>query len=120
MIDHAAIYLFRDAVVVTTIASLHVKYRNAATGRDERRQSAVCIAKQQQTIRFLNFKQCIDLRQDLTDLFAEAIRDDSEMMVGCADFEIADEDVAQALVVILARVYGYVFAMLVEQTHYQT
>jgi hypothetical protein len=60
------------------------------------------------------FEYLVDLAQYLADLFAKRFGLDAKMNVRCSYLEIADEYVAQALVVVLTSVYGDVFAMLIK------
>ena len=47
MVDDPAIHFLRNPIVVTTVAGFHVKNRDPASSRDDRRQSAVRVAEYQ-------------------------------------------------------------------------
>jgi hypothetical protein len=120
MVDDSPIYFFGNAVVKAAIAGLHVKHRNAATSRADSRESTIGISQKQYAFRLISFHLIIYLAQDLTGLVAKAFRPDAQMYIRCSHLEIADKNIAQRFVVILAGVDGRVFGVLVENLENQT
>src|SRR5262249_54508646 len=71
VIDYAAVYLFRHAVVITAISRFHVIYGNAAPGRRDRGQGAVGVAKNKNFIGFMLGQDVVGFGKYLADLVAE-------------------------------------------------
>ena len=120
MIDDSAVYLFGNTVVEAAISGFHMKDWNPSSRSDDRRKSAVRIAENEHAIGFLICKDFVALRHDLANLFAKGFRCYSKVNVRRANFEILDENIAQAFVIILTCVNRNMFAMLVEDLHHQT
>ena len=72
MVYHAAVHFFGNPVVIAAVAGLHVVDGNAEPPRDDRGQSAVGVAENQQPVRAVLEKQRFAALQDLTDLSAES------------------------------------------------
>ena len=118
MVDDAAIYLFRDAIVVTAVAGFHMEYGNAATGSRYRRKSAVGIAQDQNSVRHFTCQDVVDLGYDLTGLFTEGRGTNTEVNIRRTHLEIAEKDVAKALCKVLSGMDSNVIAMLVKDLHH--
>src|SRR5688572_573302 len=119
MINDPPIHFFGYAIVVATITGLHVKDWNPTPGGCDRRKSAIRIAENQNFVRLMLGQNLVRLSKNLTDLLAEAVRPDTEMNVGCADLEIADKNIAEALVIVLSGMNRDVIAVLIEDLDHQ-
>ena len=61
MVDDAAVYLLGNAVVITAVAGLHMKDRNAAPRRHDRRQATVRVAEDQNPVGRFRRETLVDL-----------------------------------------------------------
>ena len=121
MVDYAPVYLLGNAIVKTPVAGFHMKNRDPSARGYERRQSAVRIAEDQDRgPAYAASRTSSVFGKDLAYLRAERIGLDAEMNIRRAHLKIADEDIAEAFVVILARVHRNVLAVLVEDLHNET
>src|SRR5262245_39939456 len=119
MVDDTAIDFLGNSIVVTPVPRFHVKHGNAASSGSDRRESAVRVAEDQDFVRLVLGESLIRLTDDLTDLLAEAIRSYPEVNIRRADLEIANKNIAQALVIILPGMNCDVVAVLIENLHHQ-
>jgi len=119
MIDDPTIDFLRHAIVITAITGFHMKNRNLPSGRNDRSQSTVRIAKYQDFIGSVLGNYIIDPREYLTDLLAKCRRTHAEFDVWGTELEIAKENIAQVLVKILPGVYRKMLAVFVEKLDYK-
>src|SRR5688572_327098 len=103
VIDDAPVDFLRHAVVVTAVARFHVVDRNAHAGGDNSGQSAVGVAENQDPVGPQALQQVTAPGDDLPRLVGEAAPLDPHLDVGSADTELAKEQLAETLVVVLAR-----------------
>ena len=71
-------------------------------------------------VRLVLLEDLIRFGEDLAYLVAERIGLNAEMNIRRSYLQIADENIAEAFVIILARVHGYMLAVLVEDLHNET
>src|SRR5690606_2332464 len=114
MVDDAAVYLFRNAVIEAAVACFHVVDRNTHTLRDHGEKAAIGVSKDQEAIRLFSPNDLFALDHYPPDLFAHAGALDAEIMIRFADVQLPKENVTQALVEVLPGMYDDVITQLVE------
>jgi hypothetical protein len=116
MIDDPPVDFLRNAIVVTTVAGLHVVDRDAQPCSDDRGEPAVGVAEDEDTVRALALE---DLRRSIEDrrgLGRERCgAADTQIAVRLPHAELPEEHVAQLLVVVLAGMHQHLFAQTVER-----
>src|SRR2546426_4187787 len=113
-VDDPAIHLFRHPVIVAAVASLDVVNRDPHPGGHDGGKAAVRVPEDQDPVGLNVPDQGSNPGEDLAHLYLETGRLHSEVVVGVPDAEFSEEDVAQVLVVVLARVDEGVLAVLVQ------
>ena len=104
----------RYPLIEAAVAGLHVEYRHLAALCWNDRQAAVGVAEHEHGIETVVRQNPIDLDDHLADRFRRAVAGGSEEAVGRANLEIAEEDIVELAVVILAGMDEVVVAVLVE------
>src|SRR5437899_897620 len=102
VIDDAPVDLLRYALIEAAVARLHVEYRNLAALGWNNRQAAIGIAEHEQSIKPILGQHAIHLDEDLADCFGGTAAGCLEKEIGRAQIEIAEENVIELRVVILA------------------
>ncbi len=114
VIDNAAVDFLGHAVVVAAVARLHVIHRNAHALGYKGRQSAVGIAQNKHAIGPLLLEYRLDSGQNHAHLFAETAALRPEIIIRRAYFEIAEKNIVQVGIVVLAGVDQHVIGQSVE------
>ena len=110
MVDHPAIDFFGNPIVIAAVAGLHVIDGDSQPPRDDRGQSAVGVAQNQQPVRPMFEKQRLASLQDLSDLSAESGGPHAHVHIGLAHPQFVEENLAQPVIVVLSGVNQNVLA----------
>jgi hypothetical protein len=114
VIDHSAIHLFRDTVVIAPISGFHVINRNPQPFGYDCRQAAIRIPQKQQAVRPLGEKHLLTGRNNLANLPARGIPPHTEKVIGSPEGKLIKENVAQVRIKVLPRAYQDVLAELIQ------
>src|SRR5207244_1265657 len=90
MIDDAAVHFFRDTIVKAAVARFHVIDRNAQPLGNNRRQGAVGVTEDQQSVWFLGKQNPFGGRDDLPYLLTEGFAAYAEKVIGFAHLKLIE------------------------------
>ena len=114
MIDDATVYFFRHAVVIAAIASFHMIDGNAQALGDNRYETTVGVAENQDAIRSLGSQNRFTSGENLSDLLAETFAPNAQVMIWRSDAQLAKEDLVEIGIVILAGMQHHLIAEAIE------
>ena len=104
-IDNTSVGLLRQTLVLAAISGLHVKYRDVTLLGCNRAKAAIRIAKDEERIRLLGFKDRIDGDEDLTRRNCRVAARRIEEMIRLTKSEIFKEDFVKLVVIVLTRMH---------------
>ncbi len=115
MVDDPTVGLLRHPVVEAAVSSLHVKDRDlAALGRDDR-QAGVGVTEYQKRVRLHLIDHTVHGDDDPADCLGGIRPGGLEEVVGLPQLEIAEEDLIELVVVVLARVDEHMVHVTVQR-----
>ncbi len=114
VVDDPPVHLLRHAVVIAAVAGLHVEDGDAHPFGDDRGETAVRVAEDQQPVRPLDGHDLLGPADDPADLVAERAPLDPKVVIGLPDSEVPEEDLVQVRVVVLPGVDQDVVAVPVQ------
>src|SRR5262249_42285824 len=114
MVDDPVVDLFGSPMVEAAITRLNVENRHLAALRSYRGETAIGIAEHQECVESVLGEKSIDFDDDLSDRLGGAVARRPEKHIGRSDFEIAEKDVVEVLVIVLAGVDEAMIAVLIE------
>ena len=102
-VHDASICLFRQAFILTPIASLHVEDGNMkALGADDRK-AAICITQHQHGVRLHLHHQLVTLGDDIAHCFSKVRSNRIHVNIRVGQFKVLEENPIQIVVVVLSR-----------------
>ena len=119
MIDDPSIDLLRNAIVETPISGLHMEHGNLPTGCYERGQTTIRVPKDQNLIRLMFNDGIIYAFEYLARLVRKIVRPNAQVNVGGSHLQVANEDIAEALIIVLPSVQRRMLTMLIKDLHDQ-
>ena len=101
-VHDAAVRLLRQTFVFAAVAGLHVENRNVESFCSDDAQTAVGVAKNQYGIRFGGCEKLVAAVDDVAAGRAEVISDCIHVDLRLGEFQIAEEDAVEVVVVVLS------------------
>ena len=103
-IDDTAVGLLGQALVLATVAGLHVKNGDMESLGSDNAEAAVGVAKNQYAVGLGLGKELVGAVDDVATGSAKVITDSIHIDLGLGELQILEEDTVEVVIVVLARV----------------